>query len=283
MKNIYSLFLLVCFVQYSLSSGDGITVNILGPVVQANECQEKYFIFYIPVSITGLEEGKTLKLSLPIDSPKGLTAQCESLLSQGVEYLGCSIDLLNTYFHDTQITLPKVYPGPDTINCEDWETFIGENPVVDLSATCPENLYEFSELSNFSDECYKEKNPEYHLLKAQGKLNLINKKELKSSEGVELEFNMELNVNSAKVVASCKINEIPVEQNSSDNGLLQCAFIGNGNAQFFQYLAQAATKEFVLVRDSEVYNLPNKCEKSDSSKSSWLSTSGLLLIALILL
>lgn len=283
MKIIYSLFLLICFVNYSLSSGDGVTVNILGPVLEAaNECQGKFLIFYIPVSIVGLEEGKNLDLTLPVASPDGLTAQCKNVFSQGQEYLGCSIDPLNNYFLNTPISFHTTYKGPDTINVEGWEDFIGQNPVIASSATCPnKDLYDFSDLNNFSDECYKD-HPGYHLVKAYGKLVPVFTNGLQKTE-VELEFKMELLVNSAKVVASCKVTELPDEQNSSSNGLLQCAFVGNGNVQFVQYLAQAETKEFLLVRGSEPYTLPNKCESSDTSKSSWLSVSGLLLIALILL
>lgn len=297
MKSIYSLFLLICLVQYSLSSST-IIIEILGGVAREyNQCSGENFVFFIPASITGLEEGQTLNLEIPLASPKDLTAKCVKYESEGSslhstdEYLQCTINSGSVLIYKEQLSFYPTYTGPEDFTVEGWEEFIGKDPVIDPSATCPVPVYEFTEINTITDQCSTEY-PEYHLLQAYGKLVVNTPEDYLRSTDIDLNFKMYLYVNSALVEATCKITEVDQEQNSSNNGFIQCLFVGDGNVQFPRYMA-VADNDYIYIENTEAFPLTYQCKKPTPgpeptptdvpTKSSWLSVSVLLIFALILL
>ena len=294
MKKIYSLILLICFVQYSLSSGE-VNIQITGEI-ESNGCQGEEYSFSIPISTTGLEDGQSLDLPLPLASPEGLTANCkvsspqDNSLQSSTESLECSVNPGNVLLYKKKISLHPTYQWPEGLHVEDWDKYIEPNPVVSESATCPVPAYEFTDINTLTDQCYKE-NPDYHLLQAYGRLSKNNPN--LNSEDLELRFKMYLYLNSAAVEASCLITEVEDEPNSSDdNGLVQCLFTGDGNVQFLPQLAVAGN-DYLYIENTEVFTLPNKCKNPSPgpgpspsdvpTKSSWLSLSELLIFGIILL
>ena len=157
-----------------------------------------------------------------------------------------------------------------------WDQTVGKDPVVSERAICsfyPYDYY-FVKINSITDSC-DTGNREYHLLDIKGDLVVNKQPTYLTSSVIELRFNMKMNVDQKEVSACCVLTE--VTQNLSDKtGLLRCLVKGSTT---FQILRQTfyKTNETFFIEGTNILQFKAECN------SSWLSLSGLLLFALLLL
>ena len=303
MRNIYSLILLIFLVQYALSSTDGVTLTITGPIDQSyNGCSGNVFYFFFPVTYEAADEymDKTL-FSLELEYPKGLKADCkiyqqpniDSLKeSEGTEgYVICTIDPGNTLLYKEPVKLKSKYDWPEDVTVVDYEKHIGSNPVVTEAVDCPKPTYEITLLEKLQDQCDSQNNKLHHLTAS---VNYIknNKEYLTSS--TELKFPMYLYLNLKVVEAACTLTEVSEGNGSELEGALDCTFSGNGEVQIPPQVVDITdTTDNIYLPRKDTFKLPVTCppdaptptppSDSPDSNSSYLSLSILLMIAMILL
>ena len=166
MRNIYSLILLIFFVQYALTATDGLLITVTGPVDQSyNQCSGDLFYFFFPVTYVNAEDFMDKKLfSLDLQYPKDLKAECEIYKSEQINeslkegeatpgFIICKINPGNTLLYKEKVLLKPSYEWPEDITVEDYETHIGNNPVVSNEVDCPKPTYEVTLLEKLQDQC----------------------------------------------------------------------------------------------------------------------------------
>ena len=300
MRNIYSLILLIFLVQYALSSTDGVTLTITGPIDKSfNQCSGDVFYFFFPVTYEAPDEymDKTL-FSLELEYPKGLKADCKIYQqnkdtlkeSEGVEgFVVCAIDPGDTLLYKEPVKLKSSYDWPEDVTVVDYEKHIGNNPVVTNAVDCPKPTYEITLLEKLQDQCDSQNNKLHHLTAS---VNYIknNKEYLTSS--TELKFPMYLYLNLKVVEAACTLTEVSEGNGSELEGALDCTFSGNGEVQIPpQVVVITDTTDNIYLPRRDTFKLPATCppdapippSDSPDSNSSYLSLSILLMIAMILL
>jgi hypothetical protein len=303
MRNIYSLILLIFLVQYALSSTDGVTLTITGPIDQSyNGCSGNVFYFFFPVTYEAADEymDKTL-FSLELEYPKGLKADCkiyqqpniDSLKeSEGTEgYVICTIDPGNTLLYKEPVKLKSKYDWPEDVTVVDYEKHIGSNPVVKEAVDCPKPTYEITLLEKLQDQCDSQNNKLHHLTAS---VNYIKNKGEYLTSSTELKFPMYLYLNLKVVEAACTLTEVSEGNGSELEGDLDCTFSGNGEVQIPPQVVDITdTTDNIYLPRKDTFKLPVTCppdaptptppSDSPDSNSSYLSLSILLMIAMILL
>ena len=295
MKDI-SLIILFCIIQYSLSASD-ITMDVKGGIDRNSIlCQEGVFSFNIPVeNVENLPDDFQLSFPIPLLSPPQTFVQCTlassvpTLRSSEDDYLYCVFDATKTPLYYSRVEFASHYDweNPAITN---WDTTVGKDAVVAENAVCAANPadYEFVGIKSVTDNCDTD-NKDYHLLSMQGDLVVNKESKYLTSTDIELRFNMKMVVDEKEVGASCLLTE--VTQNSSDKtGLLQCLVKGSKTFQVVKQAVQSETQESVFIEGTTTLQFKAQCptpspspSPDDQSNSSWLSLSGLLLIALLLL
>ena len=295
MKDI-SLIILFCIIQYSLSSTDIITMDVKGGIDRNSIlCQEGFFSFNIPVeNVENLPDDFQLSFPIPLLSPPQTFVQCTLAStiptlksSEEDDYLYCVYDTTTTPLYYTRVEFASIYTweNPEITN---WDTTVGKDAVVSEHAVCGANPadYEFAGIKSVTDNCDTD-NKDYHLLSMQGDLVVNKESKYLTSTDIELKFNMYMLVDEKEVGVSCLLTE--VTQNSSDKtGLLQCLVKGSKTFQVVKQAVQSETQESVFIEGTTTLQFKAQCptpspSPDDQSNSSWLSLSGLLLIALLLL
>ena len=297
MKDI-SLIILFCIIQYSLSASV-ITMDVKGGIDRNSiSCKEGSYSFNIPVeNVQNLpEEQKTIGFAIPLLSPKDTQVVCylASTIptlksSEEDDYLYCVYDTTTTPLYYTRVEFASTYTW-DNPEIRNWDTTVGKDAVVSENAVCgaTPSDYEFVGIKSVTDNCDTD-NKDYHLLSMQGDLVVNKESKYLTSTDIELRFNMKMVVDEKEVAASCLLTE--VTQNSSDKtGLLQCLVKGSKTFQVVKQAVQSETQESVFIEGTTTLQFKAQCptpspspSPDDQSNSSWLSLSGLLLIALLLL
>ena len=294
MRNIYSLILLIFFFQYALTSTDGVVITVTGPVDQNyNQCSGDLFYFFIPVNYENAEEymDKTL-FSLELEYPKGLKADCKiykqqnkDSLEEGEEvagYVMCEINPGNTLLYKDKIYLKSEYTWPEDVTVVDYEKHIGNNPVVTEKVDCPVPSYEITLLDQLHDQCDSQNNKLHHLT---CNVNYVKNKKEYLTSSTEYKFTMYLYNSNEVKEAACTLTDVTAENGSELEGALDCTFSGNGEVQIPpQVVSITDTKDDIYLPRKDTYKLSVTCPPgAPDSKSSYLSLSILLMIALILL
>ena len=303
MRNIYSLILLIFLVQYALSSTDGITLTITGPIDPANnECIADFYYFFIPVTYEAADEymDKTL-FSLELEYPKGLKADCKIFPQPNIDslkesedakdYVVCSIDPGDTLLYKEPVKLKSSYDWPEDVTVVDYEKHIGNNPVVTDAVDCPKPTYEITLLEKLQDQCDSQNNKLHHLTAS---VNYIKNKGEYLTSSTELKFPMYLYLNLNVVEAACTLTEVSEGNGSELEGALDCTFSGNGKVQIPPQVVDITdTTDNIYLPRRDTFELPVTCppeapiptppSDSPDSNSSYLSLSILLMIAMILL
>ena len=302
MRNIYSLILLIFLVQYALSSTDGVTLTITGPIDQSyNGCSGNVFYFFFPVTYEAADEymDKTL-FSLELEYPKGLKADCKIYQqnkdtlkeSEGVEgFVVCAIDPGDTLLYKEPVKLKSSYDWPEDVTVVDYDKHIGSNPVVTEAVDCPKPTYEITLLEKLQDQCDSQNNKLHHLTAS---VNYIKNKGEYLTSSTELKFPMYLYVNLNVVEAACTLTEVSEGNGSELEGALDCTFSGNGEVQIPPQVVDITdTTDNIYLPRKDTFKLPVTCppdaptptppSDSPDSNSSYLSLSILLMIAMILL
>ena len=295
-----SLIILFCIIQYSLSASD-ITMDVKGGIDRNSIlCQEGALTFNIPVeNVQNLPEvlEEEVVFPIPLLSPPQTSVVCHlastlpTLKSTDDDYLYCVFDAKTTPLYYTRVEFASHYEwkNPEITN---WDTTVGKDAVVAENVVCNANPadYEFVGIKSVTDNCDTD-NKDYHLLSMQGDLVVNKESKYLTSTDIELRFNMKMVVDEKEVAASCLLTE--VTQNSSDKtGLLQCLVKGSKTFQVVKQAVKSETQESVFIEGTTTLQFKAQCptpspspspSPDDQSNSSWLSLSGLLLIALLLL
>ena len=296
MKDI-SLIILFCIIQYSLSASV-ITMDVKGGIDRDSiSCRDGVYSFNIPVeNVENLPEEFQLSFPIELLSPPQTFVSCTLAStvptlrsSEDDDYLYCVFDAITTPLYNTRVEFASHYDweNPEITN---WDTTVGKDAVVSENEVCFVD-YEFVGIKSATDKCDTEYK-DYHLLSMQGDLVVNKESKYLSSTDIELRFNMKMLVDEKEVGASCLLTE--VTQNSSDKtGLLQCLVKGSKTFQVVKQSVQSESKESVFIEGTPT---SSQCQvqcptpspspspsPDDQSNSSWLSLSGLLLIALLLL
>ena len=179
------------------------------------------------------------------------------------------------WLYYTKVEFASTYELKNPI-ITNWDQTVGKDPVVSERAICSfysYDYYYFVNINSITDSC-DTGNRDYHLLDIKGDL-VVNKQPIYlTSSVIELRFNMKMNVDQKEVSACCILTE--VTQNSSDKtDLLQCLVKGSTT---FQILRQVLyNPNSLFIEGTNILQFKAECN------SSWLSLSGLLLFALLLL
>ena len=294
MKDI-SLIILFCIIQYSLSASV-ITMDVKGGIDRDSiSCRDGVYSFNIPVeNVENLPEEFQLSFPIELLSPPQTFVSCTLAStvptlrsSEDDDYLYCVFDAITTPLYNTRVEFASHYDweNPEITN---WDTTVGKDAVVSENEVCFVD-YEFVGIKSATDKCDTEYK-DYHLLSMQGDLVVNKESKYLTSTDIELRFNMKMLVDEKEVGASCLLTE--VTQNSSDKtGLLQCLVKGSKTFQVVKQSVQSESKESVFIEGTTTSSqFQVQCptpspspSPDDQSNSSWLSLSGLLLIALLLL
>lgn len=281
MKNI-SLILLFCIVQYSLTSTDIITMEVVGGIDrQSINCDINYvYSFNIPVTNVEIPpETDLVSFPIPLLYPANAQVQCTLMstpsenLKSSDEYLHCEYGGQPQY---SKIQFSSTYEW-DTVEIVNWDSTIGKDPIVEEYAKCSyyASNYDFAFFSSINDKCDADF-PGYHRLDVRGDI-IVNGEEgsLTSSDIME-EFYLKVNVDQEFSYISCVLFNIDTNSADERKGSMQCLL----NATTIGWEGQPVTtdnEKIIYIAGNELYDLKAKCS------SSWLSLSLLLFFVLILI
>lgn len=286
MKNI-SLILLFCIVQYSLTSTDVITMDVVDGIDrQSINCDTNYFYsFNIPVTNVYIPfEIDDVSFSIPLVYPADTTVKCtlmskpsENLKSSDEQYLHCQY-----YGGQLQYSKIQFYSTYDwqTVVIDNWNSTIGKDPIVEEYAKCSiyESDYDFAFFSSINDKCDSD-NPGYQRLDVRGGIIVNGEEGSLTSSDITEEFVLTINADQEYSLISCILFNIDSNSDDERKGSMQCLL----NATTISWEGQSVTsenKKTIYIAGNEGYDLKSKCS---SSSSSWLSLSLLLFFVLILI
>lgn len=288
MKDICSVILVLCLVQFSLSS-DAVIITIKGKMEEP-VCEGESYKIYIPLTA---DSPATDVFTLPLVSPAKQQVSCQAVLEASTKYplkstdpyLVCSLNVNSFLLYNAKVEFYPTYEW-DKIKIEGWETYIGAAPVVSEHATCPVPDFEFTGLEKLEDAC-DVTYPDYHSLTGQGSLNIKKTQtQALTSTDVQLDFDLYVYMNSQLVTAKCAL---AYNQANSDDIVANFKCLAKGEVNF-QYPSQmVATGEnkskYLYVEGIGSVNLPVSCNTPTPtpSFSSWVSLSWLLIVGLLLL
>lgn len=278
------LLLLVCFVQYSISSSDGKVVSVRS-MYQTTECLEEDNVLYYGFGFNALVSGfsKEEKIFFNLASPNYVQFFCnvpvEAAEPQAVWCFANAEQF--PMFSKQVVTLPEDLKSYKDVTIEDWNTYFGNALNMEVSVCARSVSYSFTLGEVFTTKCDDQGQ---NILTSTGKFTVLSNYLTSSEDAVTYKFKPYIYADGQLSYADCYVVKYP-DENSSDEEI-KCAVLGNDKAIFFKTSSLVEKESKYMVFDLEEgvsAQVELKECQNGSGATSLFKTGLLLLLSLILL